>query len=276
MDKRFVIFVMIFFSSNVFALKVAVTKDVLKDYKTFASTYKVGNLKSFKSPVSRRDVVEIALFLEALHIANFDEPIQFVVIDSYKRILKELNLGRVDATANTVWNNDATKGIWTSLPVIEEGQFNVGIYTALTNKKALEAKSVSDIISKSFVSSKHWTNDWLTLKSLKVKSVFHTVKWSSMVNMVGKNRIDYLLAPFPNSESLKLHAGKFTLYPVPNFTVSIRGSRHYALSKSSKKYKTVSKALNKGLIELKKRGLIRQALIESGFINKRTELWRKI
>ena len=107
-----------------------------------------------------------------------------------------------------------------SIPIIEKGEFNVGVYTSPTNTKALTVVEIPDIISKSFVSSKHWSIDWLTLESLKIKRLIHTIKWSSMVKMVATKRADYLLAPFPNSKSLEISFENYTLLNKLNYGLS--------------------------------------------------------
>lgn len=261
------------------SIKIIVPKDVFKDYQHFIEGKKVLSISDFSGKGSRRDVVEMVLIQQALYLGGIQEKIEFRIADSYSRIQVELKKGRAAIAANSLWLNDLTlmeKEVYISIPSIEEGEFEAGLYTVDSRQQVLTAKTLEEIQKLTAISSKAWVIDWTTLEQLHLKKLLHTVKWSSMIRMVERGRGDFLLAPFQATEDLSFQGARFRFIPIPNVKLGLLGSRHFAVSKKYPKGKELFEALNQGLQILKERGTIKKAYQQAGFFNARVSHWKKL
>ena len=260
-------------------LKIIVPKDVLVDYDNFLQGRDPLKITDFSGECSRRDVVELVFIQQALREGGIQTEIRFLIANAYTRIQREIEQGRVAMAANSIWLADLKKieeYVYISIPSIENGEFEAGFYTVPGNKKAMSAKNLKDIRQLIGLSNKNWVSDWNTLTGLKLKGLHHTTTWNSMLKMVNKGRADFLLAPFQPSRDFSFEAEGIKFVPIPNLKVELQGSRHFGISKRYPKGKEVFDAFNRGLINLKDRGVIGKAYQESGFFNKRVTDWKRI
>lgn len=93
--------------------------------------------------------MEIILLQQALRRGGLNEPINFVVRPlSYLRRIRLVKDGSFALWANTAWLNEAQpleQDVYISKPVIERGEYIVGLYVHPSNTKALAARTLSDI-----------------------------------------------------------------------------------------------------------------------------------
>ncbi|WP_028865770.1 hypothetical protein [Psychromonas aquimarina] len=279
------IFLLLFtvpFSSAEYSLyesfKVVVSRDVRDDYFRFIAGRDPLSVTDFSGAFSRRDVVELVLLQQALHLGGNKYPYQLISVDSDHTTIDYLNKGAVLLTGTSVWQSMFTmqNEIYFSIPIIKNGQFEAGLYTRPDNAEMLKVKNKQQLRAFSAVSNRIWTADWLTLQSLKISNVKHTDKWASMVDMVHSGHIDFLLAPFQSTEDLSLTYNGIKLIPVPNLKVALHGTRHFAIFKKSKHSKRILQQLNSGLTQLQARGIIDKAYRESGFFNDQVKNWKRL
>lgn len=259
-------------------LVIILPNDVQRDYDTFIGDKDPLTMTDYSGIGSRRDVVEVVLLQQALALGGISDKIRFVVTATHARIIKQVHSGKAVMAGNSIWQGllEDKDLLYVSEPIIENGEFEAGLYTVANNKKILAAKDINDIRKFTAVSSNAWIVDWQTLNALKVNSLINTVKWTSMVGMVEKGRADFLLAPFHPSADLSFVAEGVRLVAVPGLKIGLQGSRHFAVSKRNPDGKRIIEGLNKGIIELKKKGLIEKAYSDSGFFNQQVEEWIKI
>ncbi|WP_019613420.1 ABC transporter substrate-binding protein [Psychromonas ossibalaenae] len=259
-------------------LIIVIPKDVKRDYDFFMQGRDPLQISDYYGPGSRRDVVEVVLIQQALALGGVNASIRFIVASSHARIIKLVHSGKAVMAGNSIWQNllNDSDLLYVSEPVIENGQFEAGLYTISENRNALNAKSLADVRQLTVVSSKAWSVDWQTLNAMKIHSLINTVKWSSMVKMVAKGRADFLLAPFQPSDDLSFTPQGIRLVPVPGIKVGLQGSRHFAVSKRNSQGKELINVLNKGIKILKEKGLLEQAYRDSGFFNNQVQQWDKI
>ncbi|PKF61089.1 hypothetical protein CW745_12330 [Psychromonas sp. psych-6C06] len=259
-------------------LIIVIPGDVKRDYDLFIAGRDPLKINDYNGEGSRRDVVEVVLIQQALALGGIKDPIRFIVASSHARIIKQVHSGTAVMSGNSIWYdllNDRDL-LYVSEPIIENGQFEAGLYTILENQKALAAKSLQDVQTLTAVSSKAWIIDWQTLNSMKMNSLINTVKWSSMVKMVSKGRADFLLAPFQPSNDMSFTPEGIHLVPVPRIKIGLQGTRHFAVSKRHPKGKEVIKALDTGILLLKQQGIVEKAYTDSGFFNAKVKDWKKI
>lgn len=259
-------------------INIMVTPDVLHDYKIFTKGKNPLALDNFAGEHSRRDVIELIFLQQALKIGGFIHNISFIESSSsYKRILVEVGEGRVLMSANTNWLADVNSELcYTSEVVIADGEFEAGFYTAQSNTNAMRTRTLQDLRKLIGISNKAWTADWQALSLLNLKDLENVPKWETMVKMVNKKRVDFLLAPFQQTKDMSLTYDGIVLVPIPNIKISLSGTRVFVVSKKHPLGAQAIQALNKGLIRMKKKGLIRKAYEQSGFLNSKVKKWKKI
>lgn len=255
-------------------LIVAVPGDVLGDYRRWLGGRDVVDVDSYLGDGIRRDVVEVALFRQALALGCGELPVEWLEVDSYPRTLLLLREQHIDAAATTVWRSDVpSDAVALSASVIEDGQFVAALYSAQSNPIVLGG--YSDLAHYSVVSSSHWAQDWLTLKSMPFSTHHDVNGWPTMLRWVASGKADMLLAPMIPSESDRLVALDVVLKPVVGARVVLPGARHFAfrhnplgeraLSSADGVTKKLPQCFDQGLAKLSHMGRIEKAYRQSGF-----------
>ena len=153
-------------SKGATAANGVIPKDVLADYKKFIGTQSPNQLRSFKGRHSRRDVVEVAIILQALSRAEEQEAIEFKVVESYSRQLADVASSRAALAMTSVWSSDAKQlenQVYFSDELVKAEEFVAGFYVRPDNENALNAKSLQDLARLKTVSNAAWHRDWETL-----------------------------------------------------------------------------------------------------------------
>lgn len=255
-----------------------VPPDVLTDYQTWLAGRDPLTIRAFGGPGARRDVVEVVLAQQALALGGEHGPVRFIVAPTYERILVELMAGNAAMLATSAWRSDlaALREVAMSHAVIPEGGFTAGIYVMPTNTRALAAHTLADVRGLAFVSDPAWKADWATLQQLAPSRLESTPTWPAMVRMVAAGNVDALLAPFQATEDLALMAEGVRLVPIPNFTVGLLGSRHFAVSLKHDDGDRLAATLDRGLEQLMADGTVTRAYQEAGFLNPRVTQWQRV
>lgn len=252
--------------------------DVMADYQLFLNQRNVLQLSDFSGPHSRRDVVEVALFHQALHQGGWRTALKFQDMPSVERLRRELSSGHVSASSTSYWSEDiggAEAHIDLSLAVVGNGEFEAGFYTVESNARAMKAKTLADLQGLTGLSNQTWLVDWRNLKRLGLQAQ-HVTNWELMPKMVAVGRADFLLAPFQATADLSLQVGRVRLLPIPGIKLGMQGTRHYLISKVHPDGQRLQAALNSGLQHLRQQGVIRKAYMQSGFFNPRVSDWLRL
>lgn len=258
------------------AIRVGVPTDVLHDYRLFLIGRDPLSIVDYGGLRSRRDVVEVVLFQQALALGGFHGKIDLIGSPTYERIIAEVRDGHLSAAATSIWKSDLDKHpkrFLVTSPVIENGQFEAGLYTAPNNSKALEVTCLSQVRELTAVSNRNWTPDWMTLTALDLKELRHIQNWHTMVRIVANGRTDFLLAPFQQSKGMRLHVDGMILAPIRGVKVGLIGSRHFAVSKSAPGSDRLFAALERGVGIMKRRNTFEKAYRQSGFFNAEAGNW---
>lgn len=256
---------------------VILPPDVLADYRAFLDGRDPLTITDYSGPLSRRDVIEVVLFRQALALGGFAAPLELRTVPSYARSVLELKTGGVVAAATTLWRRDvvdADKDILISPALVREGEFEAGLYTCPDDARALEAASLADVRRLAGVCNRQWTPDWKILSGLGLRRLVGAPNWEVMVRMTTERRADFLMAPFQATRDLHLTAYGCTLVPIPGLKVRLPGSRHFGVSARHPQGGRVYRALVRGLKKMRAKGLIKRAYTQCGFFNARTADWK--
>ena len=242
------------------ALQVAVPSDVLADYQRWLGGRDVLTLQAFSGEGVRRDVVEVALFAQALKQGCDVDEIEWVSVDSYPRTLYMLRQGSVDAAATTLWRSDIqANGLQVSPAAIEDGQFVAALYSS--SSRYVEISQPEQLSALRAVSSPHWSKDWDVLQRMPFAEVLAVNDWATMVRWVASGKADVLLAPMVASDPPEWRSGDIKLVPLTGVRVALAGSRHFSFAPGQ----ALSGCFSEGLSTLKQRGVIQAAYEQSGF-----------
>ena len=256
---------------------VIIPPDVLDDYNAFLQGRDPLEITDYSGPMSRRDVIEVVLFQQALALGGFATKLKMRTVPSYARSLLELKTGAAVAAVNTLWRRDLVKldeSVLISPALVREGEFEAGLYTSPNNVRALGAASLDDVRQLSGVCNGQWVPDWDTMSNLELKQLVSAPNWEVMVRMTAGQRADFLMAPFQPTKDLRLTAYGATLTPIPGLKIRLPGSRHFCISASHPKGERVYRALVRGIEKMRKKNLIRKAYTDCGFFNPRTQGWK--
>ena len=257
------------------SVKVTVTKDVIDDYQRFVAGREVSAIDYYGGPGARRDVIELVLLQQALKLGGVNPPLSIVREQTYRRTLHQVANGELIGTGALAWRADAAdlqNKLYISAAAIEDGEFIVGLYTSQQNHRALNAsqQTLRRLVA---VTSPDWKVDQITLDALGFHNIYLTNTWVSIVRMLHAQRGDITLAPFQTGARMALYNEEATLLPIPNIKVALKGSRHWLVSRQHPLGETYYQALERGLAQLRQRGVIRRAYRECGFFNPAVTDW---
>ncbi|GAB3105885.1 hypothetical protein GCM10027217_30710 [Pseudomaricurvus hydrocarbonicus] len=264
----------IFSSAIAHSATILVPDDVMSDYQTFVDGRDVGRIFHFDGKASRRDVVEVVLVIQALLEGGYKDQIRLRSSPDYARTFRELAAGNASLGGTTVWKRDAERlkpSVAVSDAIVRPGEFMVGVYTC--KEELLSQNTLPALKDLRVVSNRQWTVDWQTLQAMGFSKLDSVDNWISMVKMLCLGRADITLAPFPAGKQLSIEVAEYRLYPIEGIQVELLGSRHYPISRTSKDYAVVSRALTRGLRILRRERRLERAYRESGFFNAVVEDW---
>ena len=254
------------------AFPVGVPSDVLRDYRAWLGPRDPYALTRFEGAGARRDVVEVALFLQALDQGCNRRDVQWVEMDSYSLILSSLLAGNILATGTTIWSEPFDEGLVAlSPPTVPDGRFTALFYTAEGKQQRL--RRTGDLKRYTVVSSTDRERDWHALERLPVKDILDATDWSTMARWVSSGRADLLVAPANNSTGSRLSVDGVALAPMIGMRMLIPGSRHYGFHIHEFQGARAAACFARGLYNMIERGVVAQAYRDAGFWREDIDDW---
>ena len=255
--------------------RVGVPTDVLDDYKKFLAGRKLSEIANFSGIYSRRDVVELVLFMREVQKCLPDLVVDLVAIDNYAVGIEQVRAGRISALATSCWLADLKPyldDLLISEAIVQDRQSRVGMFCLATNRKALALTSVEDLCNLKVVSNSDWSADWETLSDFGVKKCGDVKTWRQMVYMVSCEEVDLLLAPFPSHHQLRIAFDGCVLVPVQGHVIVLHGSRHFVAARDPSGVQ-IAAIVFPAFQALVKDGSVAKAFTQCGFLNEETASW---
>ncbi len=255
---------------------VAVLPDIHRDYLLFLDNRDIKDVDHYGGKNARRDVIELVLMQQALLLGGFTEPLQFVDEENYFRSIRNVIDGKTLSISGTIWYSDLIAQqdqLYISAPIVQEGQFVVGLYTAAHNQRALASKTLAQLTQLKVATSRQWKPDLETLQYLGFDKIMYTPNWINIARMLNAGRVDITLSPVASTPDKKIHVDGITLVPIEGIKIAISGSRHWPVSKKHPLGTEFYRALNAGVAQLRNAGTIERAYRESGFFHPELEEW---
>lgn len=259
-------------------LPALIPDDVLLDYQRFLSGRDPAAVTDYGGALSRRDVVEVVLIHQALARQDRQLRLSMTPMPTSQRLQAELRIGHAACSATTYWREDFPQpdGLLFSDALVQDGEFEAGLYTLPGNARALAARKLADVQPLRVLSNNTWRVDWQTLAQLGMADVQHVASWNLMPRMLQQGRADLLLAPFQPTPDLALTVDGVRLVPIPWLKVGMRGTRHFLVSASHALGPRLLDQLNAGLARLRQQGLVKRAYEQSGFFNAKVAGWTRL
>ena len=261
---------------------VGITDTEVENYVTFLSKSKKApkDISSFNSPLLNRSLVSLILLQKAARIGGFTKPILVEGAPNSSRNLNLTKSGKFLAIGYDIWKEAAenySENLYISDPIIDEGQFEKGIYGLKSNSNLFAINSLKDLQECcSILENPSWVVDHKTISEMKIKKVADSFTHESMMKMIDAGRADFVLFEFGQGQNMSLHQYGVTLEAVPGYKVAMRSSRHFVVSKKHPDGKEFFAALQRGIKILKQQNTFYDAFTEVGFFNSRTKEWKFI
>ena len=228
---------------------------------------------------SHIEIIEMVLLQQALFLGGETREVVFNPKPSVNIIeFSDMIAGDSLILARSVWHEDIINyrgSLFVSEAVVEFGDYEAGLYVAKRNV-ALQNLPKEQLDQLTVVANPRWRVDWRALNNTPINIVSFIGPWETMLNMVETDIVDAMLVNFSVSEDLLLTFEGREYVPIQNLKMMLPDSRHFIVSKRHPQGEQIFAALNRGLKILKKRGVLRKALVQSGFINHLVSDWQFI
>lgn len=254
---------------------ILIPAQVLDDYKSIVGERPPAAIRDFRGKGSRREVVEVILLLQALDAGDYPHQIRLRTSPSEAQSMRVLASGQANLLGTTLWRQSLDKfepRIKPSFTVIRSGEYQFGLYGCKGQLSGVEP-NLSTI---SVVANKQKAVIWSALHQAGFKSLDYFETPEARAKMVCLARVQATVSEFPSSSNLDISRGGFTLAPFEGIKLVVDASRHYAISTSATGSEAVTLAVNRGLKIIRRKGVIRRALLQSGLHHPKAEDWREI
>lgn len=264
-------------SANEFNIvTVSAGESDVKLYEEILNGLEPYEFNNFKHPKMDRGIADFFLMSRALHLGGYKHRFKFIDSPNYARSLFQVTHGASMLMNQSVWLEDTTKrDLYISEVVIENGWFQKGIYVLPGRVDLLNSTSVDELKEYQTISSSNWVKDWKEIKALGLKT-FNISMDTQMFKMLKSGRVDYLFLYFSKRENLVSNLPGYDVVPVEGMKLVLYGTRHFIISKKHTDSQKIALAMEKGIKLLKQKGMIKKAMIDSGFINPQVESWKAI
>lgn len=173
--------------------------------------------------------IELAIICNILNERNLADKLEFLPYPNIKRAVVELGSGRADLIGESLFSSETDPEVIFSLPIIELGDFQVGIFTTPNRKHVLSIKSVEELKKLRGVTVAHWLIDVKTLRNI-APSVVTVSRNMFIPRLIKGDRADYTLSYLDKAETS--HMGE-PLVRIDGFRVSLNDTRVLAFSSNN-------------------------------------------
>ncbi len=263
---------------------MAVVDETAAEYQVFLAKHggTPQNITHLEPKSVGRGVAEILIIAKALHLGGLDFKFRFIKTPNARRETEEVATGFAvicsqQFNKNTLLVPTYKDLLYISPPITRFGEFQKGIYCLPENKRILDIRTAKELdAAGTAIIGSHWNNDFQILTAMGIRRIERAPTFNSIFKMLAAGRGDWIPLEFPNSGDLSITRFGMRLVPVPGVKFSLLESRHFLISRKHPLGKQVYEALEKGIVELRKQGFIRETLTAAGFFNDQTASWKML
>lgn len=232
------------------------------------------------SQIKTRCIASLMILKNALMLGGIDAQFSFLKTPNVRRQEDELLKGNAVVsshlfTKSSIELSKYKDNFYTSDAVIKDGEFEKGIFCLPGNEKVRNVKTIEDLkkAGKPLIGI-HWATECQTLDDLGIKEIAKGPTTDCLFRMLKAGRADWIPLGFHNSKDLSISRDGITLVPVKGVKFSLNESRHFIVAKGHPDGEKVFNALQKGIKEMRKNGLIKELLTKGGFHCRATKDWK--
>ena len=227
---------------------------------------------------SRLDA-ELLLLCNALRVGGPPVRLELVPQPNYNRGLAEAIAGRIDLPSQTVWASELDEHddtLLRSLPVIQAGEWQVGLFTTANRTDVLGVRSLDQLRQLTAAAPRGWVEDWRALSAIGFKSLLDVQASDTVFHMIQAGRADVTLRSFSREPDLGSQPGyaPTRILPIPGFKVALPVSRHFAVSRQRPDAEALVRQLDVGLTKLREQGAIMRVFERMGLFEPRVADWQ--
>lgn len=264
-------------SSGKVHLKISACSLVADSFARWTAGTPVRQIKNFNSPHANRPTVDLVLQLQALYAGGLDFDYELVVLPNHGRAMIEVAQGYVDLTAESVWMSEIDpSAVLKTEVIIEQGEFEKGVYVLPTNKQILKVTSAEQLRSFAGATVFNWSVDVKLLQNLELKRVDRASCMENVAQMISEGRSDFTILEFASTADISAEINGVKLVPIPNCKVALPEARSFVIAKSSPHAERLAEAFHAGVQEMRSSGRITAAFEQSGFFNPKTSQWKRL
>lgn len=258
-------------------VKISAPAAAIDAYQNWTAGVAWDQITNFKNANAMRPVVDLVLELQALKAGGLDFDFELVRTLTYDLAKKQLIEGRVELTAETIWESEIDPATMLRTdPIIRHGEFVKGVYVAAGNQKLLQISTLEALQPLTGGVVATWALDVKTMEEMKLKGLTKSPTPEVVFTNIQKQQVDFVLWEFSGNADMSVVISGVKLVPVPNVKIAIMGARAWVVSKASPNAEVVHKALAAGTKILRDNGTIERAYKESGFHNPRVTDWKRL
>jgi hypothetical protein len=255
-------------------IKITNTSSDGKKFIEFIKSANLLDVKSFNSGLlDSNPVLDSALAARAVLLSGYRAEFEIVTTPNSARERELISEGHADIAGTTQWNfyrEKLSKNCYITDTVIPDGFFEKGFFTTKEKSETLRILTAADLSKYTFTLNRNWEVDWKTLEGLHPKSMYDSPTRQTMFSMVALGRADFTLQSFSPNPDMSIEEGSIKLYPVRGVKMTLKGTRHFIVSKHDERLFHV---IENGLRIMKNDGSLRTILSQSGFYNAATANW---
>lgn len=224
---------------------------------------------------------ELLILCNALREGGPPVRLQLVSQPNYTRGLAEAIAGRLDLPSQTIWSSELDEHADTLLrssPVIQAGEWEVGLYTTANRSDVLAVSSIEQLRGLTGVAPRSWVEDWRALSAIGLKELIDVQNNDGIFPMIQAGRADFTLYTFSTEADLGSRPAfsPSRILPIKGFKVALPVTRHFAVARAAPDAPALIRQLDTGLSRLRDSGAIKRAFERSGVFEPRVADWQLI
>lgn len=257
---------------------------IIGDQGTFSNYQQLLELKGdnpaqisdYQSPYSDRATVSLLLLTQALSYSDLQYSITFVTSPNTGRSLRELKQGNVAVYQADIWESDFDDSTYKSVAIIPKNTFEKGFYVNQGSPLLSQTLTHEQLRELPISVGSTWYQDIAQLQRSGFNNIDKLNRNQSLFGMLSKGRINVAFLEFPNTPDLAIQDSYGSFYPIPNMKIEFQESRHFMVSKQHPHGAEIAQAIDQGLAEIIRLGLVEKAIQQSGVKQQRVSHWQSI
>ncbi|MDF2179445.1 hypothetical protein P2G88_14415 [Aliiglaciecola sp. CAU 1673] len=257
-------------------LRLGIFQDHYAEVRTYFDTHGCKPLGP-EDNQTNQILTEFLLLCKALSDADSPYQITLVPYPINARLLKDISLGTLDASAYAIWSKEPALYPNTALSpaLLEKGEFSKGLYTRPALASKFEYQSKASFRGLTGVANQNWHYDWRHMHCAGIYTT-HINQYQQMFALIEQGKVDLVPLTFGQETDLQRRVFGISLYPLPGIKLAFDDSLHFVFSSQTISGKAAHRLVENELVRMKRNGEIDAAYTQLGILNPSTTHWQDV